>query len=318
MKIIQNKKKAETLMNNNNLYLTKYPEIIDAAHETKNLLCTVIPLVQNLSGQIELECRLGQIDSKSSTITNKFSPGVSKMTYEQCLQLVQTFPNWSQVTNPRWITDFFYNFPENHTRPGYPQQLSKVLGNSFRPASQIRTSVMYIDENSRKIQHIYKHSLGQLTFKYQKTGTSGGSAGSGVKSEKLMNNNEYDLRFAINWEEDVCDVPNCALPTLVRLKQRKSFYYTPDHFTKPIWSFDFTKTWSGKTKEEAEFKQKHGDCLYEIECECLDMKAYMDNNDHDELFLATSMLLKMRDFIGIHTPYSLEPVTTTLSRPLNK
>jgi hypothetical protein len=293
------------------LYLTKYPEIIEAAHETKNLLCRVIPLIQNLPGQIELECRLGQIDAKETKDPtkqmNKFTPGVTKAVYEQCLQLVQTYPNWSQVTNPRWITDFFYNFPENHTRPGYPQQLAKVLGSSFRPATQIRTSVVYLDENFRKIQHIYKHSLGQLTFRYHKLGsTVPASSSKSTEQKQLKQNNEYDLRFAINWEEEVHDIPNFALPTMVRIKQRKSFYYTPDHFVKPIWSFDFTKTWFGKTKEEAELAQKQSESIYEIECECLDMKTYMDNNDHDELFLATSILLKMRDFIGIHTPYSFE------------
>jgi hypothetical protein len=283
-------------------YLAKYPEISRAAQKASELIKTIVPLITHLHGHIEPETRLGKVQKGGN---GSFISGVNRHVYEQSLQLIQTFPNWTKVSGPNWIHDYFYDFPAQHTRPQYPQQIPKLLGSSFRPASQIRTSVTFFDheaEPCRKIQHVYKHSLGQLTFQYSS------STGSATPAEGTKQNHPCDVRMSINWEEDVRDIPDAVLPKFVRIKHRKSFVYTPEHFTKPIWSFDFTRSWSGTTKEEAELAQKQVDPIYEIECECLDMMAYMDNSDHDELFLATSMLLKMRDIIGIASPYTLVPM----------
>jgi hypothetical protein len=58
-----------------------------------------------------------------------------------------------------------------------------------------------------------------------------------------------DVRVALSEETQVGedDVPACCKdkhPMRVRIKQRRSFHYTPKGATLPVWRFDFTLVWS--------------------------------------------------------------------------
>ena len=84
-----------------------------------------------------------------------------------------------------------------------------------------------------------------------------------------------------------------SIPTLVntdsvRIQQRRSFVYDN------TWSFDFSLTWQGKNKTEAERKQQEEDPIFEIEIELIN-KEYL--HKHDDEWMAASFLLKALDFI---------------------
>ena len=77
-----------------------------------------------------------------------------------------------------------------------------------------------------------------------------------------------DVRVSVNFEETIstssvaANIPPRVQPKYVRIKNRKSFIYQPAHATTPLWSLDFTKSWSAATRSEAELKQKQQHTVY--------------------------------------------------------
>jgi hypothetical protein len=103
-------------------------------------------------------------------------------------------------------------------------------------------------------------------------------------------------------------------PTHVRIRQRKSFYYS-NQGNESVWVFDISLTWSGNTKEEAELSQRNDLPTYEIECECLSPTGYRVQNGQTGEYVMRSLLLKMLDFYSPTTrPPSYPTVQTLLTK----
>ena len=90
-------------------------------------------------------------------------------------------------------------------------------------------------------------------------------------------------------EIDIKNPPLSVNPYLVRIKQRKRFVTD-----NKIWAFDFSMTWTGKSKSDAEYSQMNDEAVLEIECECID-PSVLDTKD--DTYVAASLLLKMYDFL---------------------
>lgn len=54
-----------------------------------------------------------------------------------------------------------------------------------------------------------------------------------------------------------------------RIKQRRSVFVCPHELSVPLWRYDFTLVWGGRTKEEAELRQRSEPPTYEVEVEVL-------------------------------------------------
>ena len=101
-----------------------------------------------------------------------------------------------------------------------------------------------------------------------------------------------DIRVALKKEISMpleC-IPASIESDTVRIKQKRRFT-THDN----IWAFDFSKTWSGKNKTEAEKKQMNEDPIFEVECELLNTDTYLKS--HTNEYIALSILLKMQDLL---------------------
>tara|TARA_B110000008_G_scaffold258032_1_gene276678 strand:+ start:284 stop:1045 length:762 start_codon:yes stop_codon:yes gene_type:complete len=99
-----------------------------------------------------------------------------------------------------------------------------------------------------------------------------------------------DIRVSLKTEYEICNPPVSINPTLVRVKQRRRFVTENN-----MWAFDFSMTWSGNSKSEAERLQMTEDATYEIECELIDSYAYLQGCTDNHA--ALSILLKMYDLL---------------------
>jgi len=98
-----------------------------------------------------------------------------------------------------------------------------------------------------------------------------------------------DIRISLKTENDVCNYPSSVNPILVRIKQHRRFVTA-----NKIWAFDFSMTWSGKTRSEAEIKQMNSDPIFEFECELMNTDILLEKTNE---YIACSLLLKMMDFL---------------------
>ena len=99
-----------------------------------------------------------------------------------------------------------------------------------------------------------------------------------------------DVRVALKTEKPVPDPPSCVETVYVRIKQCRQFVTTCN-----TWAFDFSMTWSGKTKTQAEQAQRSQDPVFEVECELIDAEKALALHSNDRI--AASLLLKVHDLL---------------------
>ena len=104
-----------------------------------------------------------------------------------------------------------------------------------------------------------------------------------------INRGPNDVRISLKTEKKVIATPSSVNSTLVRIKQKRRFVTLND-----VWAFDFSMTWSGKTKTDAETNQMNNEPIYEIECELIDDNYFAK---HSNDYIAASILLKMHDLL---------------------
>lgn len=231
----------------------------------------------------ELEARLGSVERHRSGFGHTFKSGVPRDFMKAALDSVQSFKGWSEVTDWRETHDFYY---------------------SIDTGSPVRTSVEF-DDGACVIHktHVRKMPVMRVDLCH----ASDASFGSGSSA--------LDARVDFSVEETV---PECALPVVtnefacVRIKQRRSFYLHAGGAAEgdpPTWRYDFTLSWSGRTKGEAERQQRSAEPTYEVEVELVDPGAYLADPEHTDAFTATSLLMKVCDFVALESPsFHFEPM----------
>lgn len=231
---------------------------------------------QHRTGHLELEGRLGRWDEG----TRRFEPGVSRYFMNRALTMLTSFDGWSQVTPWVETQDFYYKCQDGR---------------------RVRTTVGF-DETSDSLKrtHVVKTTVRKDTF---------------LTSRSCEGDDDMpDLRLSLAVEQPVSEqsLPVMVQPQYVRIKQRKSFYYTPAGFTEAMWVFDLTLSWHGDTKSEAENNQRSSVPKYEIECECLSPLAYRLHKQESKSFVAKSLILKLLDFYNQPTVPPTTPNAQTL------
>jgi len=272
---------------------TKYPQIAEAANyliplisKTRDLLNNKNSAPTNKNINFELEARFGKIYVGAGD-KKKFQNGTDRKFMDRVLQDFEKFSGWHSVNDWEEQHDFYYDFN----------------------GQNIRTTVNFDMLSKSTIPtHISKTVIDRNDFTYSCPETS-------------SNNLGYDIRVALAQEQhfDVEQLPTYVKPTCVRIKQRKSFIYKSASSSGtthlPAWSFDFTCSWIGATKEEAQKKQQLDDKrpIYEIELECLNPKQYFNAPGHTDAYIALSLFLKLRDIYGPATTnniFTLQPPHT--------
>ena len=254
-------------------FVSEYPHLSKAMMEVSSIISRLREEVQRNGSNagMELEARFGRV-----TTNRRFETGVSQDFMNRAICMANGFGNWYSVTDWMELQDFYYALDDGR---------------------QMRTTVRY-DPSTKRIEtnHIVKEGIVNSDLRCHPTG------------EYLQ-----DIRVSLSREEKIPidRIPSMARPSMVRLKQRKSFLYASGTGNKPMWSFDFTMSWIGSSKSDAESNQKSIPPTCEIECECIEPFDYLSIVHHDDYYVACSILLKMADFLGSNSPYDLLPVERT-------
>lgn len=143
-----------------------------------------------------------------------------------------------------------------------------TLGKSIQVRSTFKTNS---EEINSVCENIVKTRVGMIT----------------LRSE------EEDWKICLSRERSINPkfLPDVVKPNYVRIKQRKRFIYTsPQSAGSLKWAFDFTLTWAGVTKTEAETRQRTTEPTYEFEIELLEC-----HEDIDAKYVTASLLMKIMD-----------------------
>ena len=248
-------------------------EIPHCLHMTVLAIAKQVKLLRKLTQQSKHDAKMHfELEARLGTYSgNSFTPGVNYETLEHIQRMLESYDNWDSMS-PQWVEmhDYFYPSPT-------------IEGGN------IRSTVQFQPDSARKsidIVHLLKKRLSKLDVAYQGEGTE----------------SAYNMRFTLAQEVtiDKDDVPDIVKPRFIRIKKRREF-------SKGCWRFDLTKTWSGATRIEAEQKM-NSEPIYEVEVECIDPKSYLSQDYHTDQYVATSILVKLLDFVMLPPTYTLVPI----------
>lgn len=148
---------------------------------------------------------------------------------------------------------------------------------------------LYFTYNDRQLRTRVQYDSNSMNVTPQTTEKKLITQPCDYKHQFIDHEGDLNVRLSLKSEKDIKIPPLSTNPHLVRIKQRKRFVTE-----NKIWAFDFSMTWSGKSKSEAELSQMNDEAIFEIECECIDTSVLDIKND---TYIATSILLKMYDFL---------------------
>lgn len=114
----------------------------------------------------------------------------------------------------------------------------------------------------------------------------------------------FHVRVGLKQEVPVFEdeLQECVEETnTVRIKQRRSFRYTPAGKDRVQWAIEITQVWQAACYTDAMECLRRGDePRYEVEIECLDPYEYLKEIKMDSKRLAVSLLLKAADLFSVH------------------
>lgn len=114
----------------------------------------------------------------------------------------------------------------------------------------------------------------------------------------------FNVRVGLKQEVPVFEdeLQECVDETnTVRIKQRRSFRYTPAGKDRVQWAIEITQVWQAACYTDAMECLRRGDePRYEVEIECLDPYEYLQEIKMDSKRLALSLLLKAADLFSVH------------------
>lgn len=226
----------------------------------------------------ELEVRLGQITE------NNFQPGTSYGFFKSALHWFETCTEWAAVQDWTEVHEFYYRVDRRMVRT------TKTFGD---------TITMEHKWKQKKERHNFFCRRDCIPVSHH--------------SPDLW----PDFRVEMSSEQPVQgSVPEVVNTSLVRIKQRKSFFYrysTDSSQVEPLWRYDFTRCWGGQTMSEAEQNQRSSSTVeprYEIEIELANPMALVQQYTPD--YISKSLLLKTKD---LYVPSVWE--TLSVHRNLN-
>lgn len=234
-------------------YINIPPHLVDVVSVVERVVAQLRERTMTCTDQqteFELEARFGRYES------GRWINGVDRLFWGQILQIFTECEHWTEVVDGEWKHqhDFFYELSDGR---------------------RVRTSSSFDIDNQplMDVQHVTKTRYSTVDLHVPTGGKS-----------------VYDIRVALSSETPVPpqDLPDTVIPTLVRIKQRRSFIYKH-------WRFDMTKVWSGGSRLAAEQAQQAKSTTYEIELECASPVECLQSSQDN--YIATSLLLKMCDLL---------------------
>ena len=189
--------------------------------------------------------------------TGRFKAGITRLQIDRILEMMQASPHVQG--DEEWVEeqDFFFDVEQ----------------------AQYRTRVSYNSEDmSLKTQTIEKSVIETRNIVV-------------VASESDSDEARIDMRVSLKREKPVFNLQSCVNTTLVRIKQKRRFVTINGQ-----WAFDFSMSWSGKNKTDAEQKQASVDPVFEVECELLDPERTLQVQNDDER-VALSLIMKLCDLL---------------------
>lgn len=183
----------------------------------------------------EIEGRLGNLSSSGF-----FSPGVDPQWFEALCRRLNYYSGWKEET--QWVESEDTTFNINS---GQVRQQRSYDSNDC---------VVTIKANKKTPIH---HTFFRLPLSQQEN------------EHILIDSGANVIKVAYSMEENVCKnkLPNLVDPLHVRIKQRREFTIDSNAILGAKWRFDLTRTWSGKTHEQAETQQRNADPVCEVELE---------------------------------------------------
>ena len=285
-----------------------------ATHVAK-ALPAVKTIVDTVSASVtpqfcEFEMRLGKL-----TAGGGFEPGVDAAFVGSLLCKLETSKAWTEVTPWTQIVDRFYLLPSGLQVRTSSQatllspastdgidddeddedELYAVGADSdddSKDAAANVTKVVYSYETS----HIIKTSIAHVDLKWD-------NADACADFLNGKDGTVYGMRVALKHEAPVFEdeLQECVEETnTVRIKQRRSFRYTPAGKDRVQWSIDITQVWQSAAYTDAMECLRRGDePKYEVEIECIDVHDCVRSANGDSRRVALSMLLKIADLFNV-------------------
>ena len=229
---------------------------------------------------LELEARLGRVHMRADG-SFAFESGVSAAFMARVLWKLETSAAWTCTGDWAQQVDRFYALPGGKpvrtTTRAVPSDAS-----SAAHASDCET--LDTSASSLTVSHVSKTSVVVNTFKWN-----------GPLAAEC-----YDVRVSLQRETPVSikDLPvRVDVPHFIRVKQRKSFTYTPQGAAQPAFQMDVSLVFQAKTLDAAyELLRTNAVSSYEIELECINVAQYLAHIKQDTARLASSLLAKLCDF----------------------
>lgn len=260
----------------------------------------------------EFEMRLGQ-NGKGG-----FTPGVDAHFVGALLCKLETSPAWSEITPWTQIVDRFYLLPSG-LQVRTSSQAARFNPDTEKDARVVpeyeEEEEMYSDDESEEdmedeeersmdtpdsnfsyeTSHVIKTAIAHVDLKWIST-----------EDKDILRSRDgtvYGMRIGLKQEAPVFEdeLQECVEETnTVRIKQRRSFRYTPHGKDRVQWAIEVTQVWQSATYTDAMACLRRGDePRYEVEIECLDVYDYLKSLGGDTKRLSLSILLKAADLFGI-------------------
>ena len=230
----------------------------------------------DLSVNYELEARFGTTDEKGNFVSD-----IGQDTFNNIERMLSSYDQWESDISREWQEshDYFYE----------------------HQGQRIRTTVHFGKEGIKQT-HLLKSSLVKLTMGFDAEESSGE-----VVAREDPHPVATHIRASVSQEQEIHPklVPDIVNPEFVRIKQRKAYKHG-------CWAFDMTRVWQGATRQEAEARQATSEPCYEFEVECYDPRTYFQKEYHTDEYIATSLFIKMKDFLPFsHKTKNMKVVSTS-------
>ena len=193
------------------------------------------PTLCNKNTVYELEGRLGRICG------DKFIAGVSSVWFQTLAVRLDRYSGWTEQTQWVEIEDTFF------THDGHEFRQSRVCD-----AVNCQVNLFTIEKKQGKNCVIPTPKLSVIQNDILPTD---------VGAIRLAQAEEITL--------DQQQLPSVVTPTYIRIKQRKTFFLDSRKHDGAKWKFELTRSWGGKTREEAEIFQNTTEPTNEVEVEWL-------------------------------------------------
>jgi hypothetical protein len=268
---------TECVSNDNNKKMTcSIDQPPNSPYDVSEAMKKAIPLVREFIKEAR-KLKNIEIELRFGSISQRdkrFVPGISRSNTDKFINTLQTNKHMSTFSTD-WNECCDYFFPIR----------------SFDKQMLARTRVTY-DTNDlvTKKTHCIKNKVKEIVFVFGHP-------------------DHLAMKLCLNIEKpiDQSDIPAVTNTEYVRMQQRRSFSYGGNRQDQN-WKFDFSMTWAGRTRTQAEQSQVREEPQFEFEIELTGDNYFQQ---HDDEYLATSLLLKGLDFTDGHS--ELEVFSTNMN-----